>query len=305
MRLIPKIIVLAVIMITASSCVSRRVGVVKDEAAVDEAPALPFTAVRASPSGTCAVRIDGTLWCWGNNSHQSLGLGGSLRVLHPMQVGPLDEVQDVAPGAGHTCALKRDGALFCVGRNNRGQLGNEGESVGTFVKVSGSYRSVAVSTGATCAVRDDRTLWCWGLADLGPERKVDDATPQQVDEAADWSAVKTVGTGVKEGGTAATFGIATKAADKDLDCELRSGALFCWGELVPTYGGPDATKAKARQVSQRDDYVGVAVGDEHACALRRDGRIDCYGANTYGQLGVDKPGSDLSFSDGMVNVRSP
>ena len=48
--------------------------------------------------------------------------------------------------------------------------------------------------------------------------------------------------------------------------------MQCWG-WIDLYG----TVASARE---------VAGGGSHACALRSDGPVACWGDNNYGQLGI-------------------
>lgn len=46
------------------------------------------------------------------------------------------------------------------------------------------------------------------------------------------------------------------------------------------------------------DAVQVSVGDGHACALLRDGRVACWGANYYGQVG--RPEDDLVWTRAVL-----
>src|SRR5262249_21229075 len=79
--------------------------------------------ISAGESHTCAVRTDGTAWCWGDNRYGQLGDGtrgdASFNRLHPVQVkqgnGFLTDVKNVGAGAGHTCAVKNDGTVWCWG----------------------------------------------------------------------------------------------------------------------------------------------------------------------------------------------
>jgi len=82
------------------------------------------SSVSAGGHHTCAVKTDGSLWCWGDNSYGQIGngtLGGS--VSEPVQVIP-SGVSSVSSGWFHTCAVKQNGSLWCWGDNGYGQLGN-------------------------------------------------------------------------------------------------------------------------------------------------------------------------------------
>jgi alpha-tubulin suppressor-like RCC1 family protein len=80
--------------------------------------------VAASADHTCALLEDGTVRCWGRNTHGQLGLGNTAtRVAHPTAVPGLTGVAAIACGALHTCALTAAGTLYCWGANPDGRLG--------------------------------------------------------------------------------------------------------------------------------------------------------------------------------------
>jgi alpha-tubulin suppressor-like RCC1 family protein len=82
---------------------------------------------------TCAVRGDGTAWCWGSNNHGQLGTAtgetcGSNNI--PCSTTPVEVPNYVrtlaleAGGASHTCAVDGGSNLQCWGSNESGQLGD-------------------------------------------------------------------------------------------------------------------------------------------------------------------------------------
>lgn len=82
--------------------------------------------VYASNNNTYALREDGTLWAWGNNSSGDIGDGTTEDRLLPVLV--LSQVEQVSVGWDHVLALRTDGTLWTWGGNVSGQLGN-GESL--------------------------------------------------------------------------------------------------------------------------------------------------------------------------------
>jgi hypothetical protein len=110
---------------------------------------------------TCAIKQDGSLWCWGRNDYGQLGDGTYSGKSTPVQI--TSGVSSVALGGYHTCAVKIDGSLWCWGDNSSGQLGDgTNTSKNTPVQITSGVSSVALGGYHTCAVKIDGSLWCWG-----------------------------------------------------------------------------------------------------------------------------------------------
>jgi alpha-tubulin suppressor-like RCC1 family protein len=116
---------------------------------------------------TCAVKTDGSLWCWGDNGYGQLGDGTNTSRTTPVQI--TSGVSSVALGFSHTCAIKQDGSLWCWGWNDYGQLGDgTNTSKNTPVQImSSGVVVVALEYAHTCAIKQDGSLWCWGWNDYG------------------------------------------------------------------------------------------------------------------------------------------
>ena len=71
-----------------------------------------------------ALKSDGTLWAWGENSSGSLGNGTYFSQNAPVKTGAGSNWVSVAAGDGHTLALRSDGTLWAWGYNGSGQLGD-------------------------------------------------------------------------------------------------------------------------------------------------------------------------------------
>lgn len=80
--------------------------------------------VSAGPKRACAIRADGSLWCWGFNGFGGLGIGAADDQLHrPTRIGANRMWSDVAV-RDHTCATATDGSLWCWGWGFQGELGD-------------------------------------------------------------------------------------------------------------------------------------------------------------------------------------
>ena len=82
-----------------------------------------WTTISAGGYHTLALKSDGTLWAWGNNSSGQLGLGDTTNRNTPTQVGSDTHWQSITAGDNHTLAIKQDGTLSAWGWNVLGQLG--------------------------------------------------------------------------------------------------------------------------------------------------------------------------------------
>lgn len=120
----------------------------------------------------CAVRLDGTLWCWG------LWLGDGTTTSSstvPVQIGTDADWSSVSVG-GEICATRTGGTLWCWA--NTGLLGDgEPRSLdalefpvrATRPKQIGrdtDWRVVQTNASLgeiSCAIKTDGSLWCWGL----------------------------------------------------------------------------------------------------------------------------------------------
>ncbi|HEX2658959.1 MAG TPA: hypothetical protein VHU40_11835 [Polyangia bacterium] len=75
-----------------------------------------FVFVDAGQGHSCAIRANGTLWCWGRNSEGELGQGPStaIQIRRPIQVGAATRWQLVQAGQNFTCGV-RAGDTLCWG----------------------------------------------------------------------------------------------------------------------------------------------------------------------------------------------
>jgi alpha-tubulin suppressor-like RCC1 family protein len=149
-------------------------------------PATTWIAVDPGGAHTCSTRIDGTLWCWGNNYAGQLGLGDTTLRTRPTQVGTATGWSHVESGYNDTCAVRDPGTLWCWGFNVNGELGvgdATTRSSPTQVGAATMWTKTAPDDLHTCAVRGDGSLWCWGnnkAGQLGVGTRSMETAPRQV-----------------------------------------------------------------------------------------------------------------------------
>ena len=206
---------------------------------------------------TCAIRANGTLWCWGSNSNGQLGIGNQTDRKLPSQVTTpaAGGWASVATGEADTCAIRTNRTLWCWGDGQ-----NRPRQVTT--PAAGGWASVTASFGQTCAIRTNRTLWCWG----GGQK------PQQVTSPA-------------------AGGWASVAPADGFTCATRDGGtLWCWGlNNTGQLGiGNQTNQNLPTQVTTpaAGGWASVATGEAHTCAVRTNHTLWCWGFGDYGQLGI-------------------
>lgn len=129
-------------------------------------------AVDAGNWHSLELRVDGTVWSWGNLEPNAAGLPYHATV--PSRVGTLNGVVAIAAGGKHSLALKADGTVWAWGANDLGQLGNASAQDTLYpVQVQNLDSVVRISAGDThsLALKADGTLWAWGsnlYRQLGP-----------------------------------------------------------------------------------------------------------------------------------------
>lgn len=85
--------------------------------------ATDWASVSGGEKHTCAIKTNGTLWCWGQNGDGQLGLGSTTAHSTPQQVGSLTTWATVAASAETSCALRQDSTFWCWGHNDKGEAG--------------------------------------------------------------------------------------------------------------------------------------------------------------------------------------
>jgi alpha-tubulin suppressor-like RCC1 family protein len=122
-------------------------------------------AVAAGGYHSVALKSDGTVVAWGDNSNGQLGDGTGVERHRPVNVPGLTAVAAIAGGDYYSLALKSDGTVWAWGANSQGQLG-DGTNItrNRAVPVSGLKDVAAIAGGVhhSLAITSDGSLWVWG-----------------------------------------------------------------------------------------------------------------------------------------------
>jgi len=141
-----------------------------------------------------AVKTDGTLWTWGENSYGTLGHGNTTNLSSPVQVGSLTTWYSARAGDQALYAIKTDGTLWVAGRNTGGRLADGSTTHRSSLVQVGALTIWAsvnpVAEGAT-GFKTNGTKWSWGecsgnLGTTGQGNNTTLSEPTQVGSATDW-----------------------------------------------------------------------------------------------------------------------
>ncbi len=299
-------------------------------APVDPVAPVPVTspvtyALAAGYDHSVAIRSDGTLWSWGDNSVGQLGTLSGV-VAEPRQVISTTTFSATAAGFKHTLALKSDGTLWSWGDNTFGQLGVDSVIPNTTfnktpVQVMPGTTFIAIAAGQnhSLAIRTDGALWAWGdnsSGQLGDGTKVNRAAPVAVAAGSTFIsvaahggfhslAIKTDGSlwgwgfnfsgQVGDGTTTTRFlpvkvgtDLLTRSIATGIDFSMaikKDGSLSAWGNNAKGQLGDGTTVSQLAAIKIGTGYTNVAAGEKHAVALKTDGTLWSWGDNASGQLG--------------------
>src|SRR5579862_2590939 len=265
---------------TACSAGENTYGQLGDGTAVARWTPVPVVnligAINAISTGqyhTAAVKNDGTIWTWGNNSYGQLGDGNNYDRLTPFSISGVSSIIAVAAGQNHTLALTSGGIVWAWGYNGYGQLGDGTTTERlTPVQVILLTNVVAIAAGQnfSLALKSDGTVWAWGYngyGQLGNGTTTSEPSPVQV----------TALTGVSQIAAGAYHSMARKS----------NGTIWTWG--YGGYGqlgnGSTSSQSNIVSVTGISNAKSIGAGDNHSLAVLSDGSVWAWGYNGDGQLG--------------------
>ncbi|MEZ4461521.1 MAG: EGF domain-containing protein [bacterium] len=263
-----------------------------------------FVNVDAGSRHTCAVSRDGKLTCWGSD------ISGIKRVPN----APDRTFVQVSVGVFAACALTDVGGVICWGADN---------DVVTNTPSGTGYTQVIARHRHACAVTQSGAVECWGSDVSGslappagcqlpvpapPECEIGYVPSENgcvdIDECLEATVCDPNATCTNSPGSFACecntgfmgdgFSCAPMptesvglSAGTQHNCAIRSGAIWCWGDN--NYGqlgdGTNVSSPAAVQVGTATDWVEIASGSDHNCAINSAGQLWCWGANFGGELG--------------------
>ena len=234
-------------------------------------------AVTAGGLHSCAMLSGGTIQCWGCNDQGQLGNNTTTDSSAPVTVFGITNAVAVAAGAVATCAVLSGGTIQCWGLAL--VLGNDATTSSTTpVTVSSITNAISVSIGEAhaCAVLSDGSVMCWGsghpnFGQLGNGTNTNGSVPVTV--------------------SGITGAVAVAAGYSYACAVLSGGTIRCWGYNADGELGNGTTTNSPVPVTVNGITSGVSVAAAsaysfgHTCAILNGGTVQCWGDNSYGELG--------------------
>ncbi|MFV2060847.1 MAG: hypothetical protein ACC653_09180 [Gammaproteobacteria bacterium] len=272
---------------------------------------------------TCAIKSDNSLWCWGRNSYDQLGLVAGAtpssapndfkqfvtQVATPVNgFNPTsDSWIEVAAGFEHTCAISvtknganvpNKGKLWCWGGNYYDESAKKlGSTIilpdATTVDTNVNWIKVSSGRAQSCALNDLGNVYCWGFYAAVPFSPNTYSITAVAGRNENWSSVVT---GYSHG-----CGVKTL-----VNSENKESKLLCWGQQQFSQLGtgfsynsyiPNQILNDSEPLADPDVWKQIDTGAYHTCAIKNDNSLWCWGYNFNGRIGIGNrlPNSKLTL----------
>ncbi len=196
---------------------------------------------------TLAIKTNGTLWAWGNNTYGQLGNNSTQDTYSPEQIGADTDWKMVAASQKYNSfAIKTDGTLWAWGFNS---FGGAIVKVPTQVGTDNNWKFVATKDDSHFAIKTDGTLWAWGdntAGQLGIGSNTSVTTMTRVGTDTDWETV---------------------AAGDYMAVMMKSNHTI-WGTGQAGYNGLTEGTNVPLQIGTDNSWAALGLGSTHAFALQ-------------------------------------
>ncbi|MFY0563436.1 MopE-related protein [Archangium lansingense] len=233
-------------------------------------------AIAAGQNHSFALRSNGQVLAWGQNTYGQLGDGTTTTRTAPVPVAGLPPARSIAAGLSHSLAVSGDGIAYAWGQNNTGQLGDgtlNNRTTPVQVVIPGNVTVTAVAAGLShsLALTTDGKVWAWGQ----------NANAQIGDGTTGGTRTTPVQVNIPGGAVAIAAGWYHSLA---LSAD---GKVWVWGRNNTGQVGNGGTTNQTTPfaVTLTGTASGIAGGGAHSLARTADGKVWAWGQNTFGQLG--------------------
>jgi alpha-tubulin suppressor-like RCC1 family protein len=209
-----------------------------------------------------AIRSDGTLWAWGNNTNGQLGFLSTSNRSSPVQVGTRNDWVSATVGDNTSMAIRSDGTLWAWGLNSNAELG-----LGDVISRSSPVQVGTLSYWASASMGDansallltDGTVLTTGIYAFGYDTRftINRSNPTQIGIDTNWSDVKT--------------SVNVTLSNSSIFAEKIDGTLWSWGDNAFGQLGDGTLIARSSpvQVGVDTTWVDISVGHLHAIGIKQ------------------------------------
>lgn len=264
-----------------------------------------WSVLAGSASHMLAVKTDGTLWAWGANGSGQLGDDTKVDRAVPIQIGVESDWIDISAGPVHSIAMKADGSVWAWGATG---YFSPHQRVPHRIGAERTWQNAVAGSDYSLGVDGGGALFAWGFTDLTNPAVF--YVPTEISPTN-----RTDSSWTNSGWTNGLTAYRRKIVALD-----PAGGLRIWGDAFGDYPGddrtnpvvipPDLDQARAWWDPERyepgwieRDGPWLAVSgnsgtskegnaasgnlqpEGFAAAVRADGTLWTWGANTNGQLG--------------------
>lgn len=246
-------------------------------------PPLEFNSISALNGHVCGVLKDsGEARCWGSDYEDGRFL------FYGQAIPPEGAFKEVSAGGSATCGIRPDQTVECWGGNEHGKP----------TRPKGKFTTVAPGGSFACGIRTDRTVRCWGYGSGEVSAPVDG-------EFTSLSAGGGAVCGVRPNRTVICFSERSKGSPWDeryLSISIGYGEYSCGiltSRLVNCRGSVSWYGVTGDETPPPGRFAAVSTGYRHACGIRLDGTVECWGADFVGETSPP-PGRFASIASGLL-----
>jgi len=277
---------------------SNSYGVLGDNTTVDKKSPVQTTSygtdwkqVSCGSYHIAAIKNNGTLWAWGQNTSGQLGDNTTSSRSSPVQTIAMGNTwSQVACGNSHTIAKKTDGSLWLWGNNSYGQLGinsvtNKSSPIQT-IAYGTDWQEISAGDLTTGAIKTDGTIWCWGDNTYG--QLLDNTTIHKS------SPIQIIATGtlwyyISVGAdTIAAISGEIVPTPTPTPITLGGGTLWLWGLNSDGQLGDNTVSKKSspvQTIANGSNWINLSKGFSYrtSAVIKSDGTLWLWGDNDYTQ----------------------